>query len=159
MLLPQGDIRLLQLPTAQRLLASTALARLAYVAQDGTPRVLPMMFHWNGTELVLPTFAHSRKLVSIRRNPAVAVSIDLAGPPPEVLLLRGTADITTVAGLLPEYELAQRRYYGEEMGAANARQAEQSGAPMARIALRPRWVGVLDFQERFPGALVASDAS
>ena len=27
---------------------------------------------------------------------------------------------------------------------------------MTRIVLRPDWVGVLDFQSRFPGALVAS---
>lgn len=118
-----------------------------------------MLFHWNGTELVLPTFARSHKVASIRRNPAVAVTIDTAGPPPEVLLLRGRAEITTVDGLLPEYELAQRRYYGNEIGAASARQAEQSGAPMARVSLRPSWVGVLDFQERFPGALVENSGS
>lgn len=37
--LPQGDVRLLDTDSAQGLLASTELARVAYVAADGTPRV------------------------------------------------------------------------------------------------------------------------
>jgi hypothetical protein len=36
--LPQGDVGLLDSAVAQRLLVSTELARLAYVAGDGTPR-------------------------------------------------------------------------------------------------------------------------
>ena len=36
--LPQGDVRLLQTEVAQRMLAATTPARVAYVAQDGTPR-------------------------------------------------------------------------------------------------------------------------
>lgn len=35
--LPQGDVRLLDSPIAQRLLGSAALARFAYVARDGCP--------------------------------------------------------------------------------------------------------------------------
>jgi hypothetical protein len=41
MALPQGDLGLLESEIARRLLASTALARFAYVSMDGTPRVLP----------------------------------------------------------------------------------------------------------------------
>ncbi|MDT4933463.1 MAG: hypothetical protein QOK11_1355 [Pseudonocardiales bacterium] len=156
MLLPQGDIRLLTDPLAQRLLRSTELARVAYLAKDGTPRVIPMLFHWTGSELVLPTFARSHKLGSLRRNPVVAVTIDTAGPPPEVLQLRGPVEIVSVDGVLPEYDLAQRRYYGDEQGAANSEQAAQSGAGMARIALRPDWVGLLDLQTRFPGGLITA---
>lgn len=43
--LPQGDRRLLESEMAQRLLTSTIPARLAYLALDGTPRVLPTWFH------------------------------------------------------------------------------------------------------------------
>jgi pyridoxine/pyridoxamine 5'-phosphate oxidase len=156
MFLPQGDTRLLDDPIAQSLLTSTELARVAYTAKDGTPRVIPMLFHWDGTGIVLPTFAQSHKIASMRRRPAIAVTIDRQGPPPEVLMLRGTAEIVTTDGVAPEYALAQRRYYGDEQGAANTEQAAQSGAPMARIVLRPAWVGLLDFQNRFPGALAAA---
>lgn len=39
--LPQGDVRLLGTDVAQRLLSSAELARMAYVARDGTPRASP----------------------------------------------------------------------------------------------------------------------
>jgi PPOX class probable F420-dependent enzyme len=152
----QGDLALLDHPVARRLLASTEFARLAYLAQDGTPRLIPMLFHWNGRELVLPTFAMSRKLRSLRHNPQVAVTIDRPGPPPEMLMLRGSAEVGVEPGVVEEYDLAQRRYYGDEAGAATARATADSGASMARIVLRPSWVGVVDFQTRFPAGLVAA---
>ena len=115
--LPQGDPRLIETPLAQRLLASTELARVAYVAADGTPRVLPMLFQWTGEELVLPTFPGTHKVRALRRSPAVAVTIDRLGPPPETLLLRGRVSITEVDGAVPEYVQAQARYYGPDQGA------------------------------------------
>ena len=50
--LPQGDPRLLDDPIAQELLASTELGRLAYVAADGTPRVVPVGWIWLDGALV-----------------------------------------------------------------------------------------------------------
>jgi nitroimidazol reductase NimA-like FMN-containing flavoprotein (pyridoxamine 5'-phosphate oxidase superfamily) len=49
----QGDLSLLDDPVAQELLHSTNLARLAYVWRDGTPRVVPIWFHWDGQMIVL----------------------------------------------------------------------------------------------------------
>ncbi|HEV8175935.1 MAG TPA: pyridoxamine 5'-phosphate oxidase family protein [Actinoplanes sp.] len=150
--LAQGAVQLLEHDTATRLLASTELARLAYVALDGTPRVLPMMFHWTGSELVMATFAGAAKIAALRAHPDVAVTIDRAGPPPEVLLMRGPVEVTDVDGIVAEYAAAHLRYYGPEQGAANVAEVDRPGVRMARIALRPNWVGVLDFQTRFPGA-------
>src|SRR5205814_31427 len=134
-------------------LNSTLLARVGYVATDGTPRVLPMLFHWTGRELVLPTFANSRKLISLRAHPDIAVTIDRMDGPPEVLLLRGRVQITEQDGILPDYRAAHIRYYGPAQGAANVEQADRPGVRMARIALEPTWVGLLDFQRRLPGAM------
>lgn len=64
--LPQGDVRLLDSDIAQSLLASTELARVAYVAADGTPRVFPMLFHWTGKDVVLSTFAPARKIAALQ---------------------------------------------------------------------------------------------
>ena len=90
--LAQGDLRLLDTPVAQRLLASATPARLAYVAEDGTPRVVPTWFHWTGDELVMPTYIAAphirrpaRRIASLRANPAVALSIDTDSAPPQVL--------------------------------------------------------------------------
>ncbi|MDQ0380737.1 pyridoxamine 5'-phosphate oxidase family protein [Amycolatopsis thermophila] len=148
--LRQGDLALLDTDVARRLLASTELARLAYVATDGTPRVLPMLFHWNGHEVVMSTFAGTAKIAALRARPAVAITIDRAGPPPEVLLVRGNAVVTDVDGVVPEYAAAQHRYYGEQ-GDAGVAELDRPGLKMARIAVRPEWAGTFDFQERFPG--------
>lgn len=42
-------------PVAQRMLNSAIPARLAYFARDGTPRVAPIGFDWNGTTMVIGT--------------------------------------------------------------------------------------------------------
>src|ERR1700736_2087212 len=89
--LAQGDPRLLDTDLAQGLLNSTELARLAYTARDGTPRVFPMLFHWSGEEIVFATFAGARKIAALRARSAVAITIDRGGPPPQVLLIRGQA--------------------------------------------------------------------
>ena len=152
-MLEQGDPRLLDEPVAQRLLTSTEYARLAYLALDGTPRLIPTLFHWNGTAIVLPGFATAARLRAIRANPSVAVTIDHAGPPPEVLQLRGTAEIEVVTGLVEEYELAHKRYYGDEQGERNVAPLREAGVSMARVVLRPSWVGIIDFQQRLPRAM------
>lgn len=157
MALPQGDVGLLRTDVARRLLSSRELARVAYVAADGTPRVFPMLFHWTGTEIVLSTFHPARKIAALRARPDVAITIDAASTPPEVLLVRGRAEITEVVGIVPEYALAQHRYAGQEQGAANVTEVDHPGVRMARIAVRPTWVGVLDFQTRLPGGASMAD--
>src|ERR1700733_2251523 len=98
----QGAPELLAHDTAVGLLQSTELARLAYVAPDGTPRVMPMLFQWTGDEVVMASFTGAAKIAALRADPAVAITIDRAGPPPEVLLIRGRAELTDVDGLVPE---------------------------------------------------------
>lgn len=149
--LPQGDTRLLDTDAARQLLHSTELARFAYVAKDGTPRVVPIGFHWNGDELIFATFGGAAKVAALRARPTVAVTIDTTNVPPAALFLRGDVTLTDVDGLVPEYALMQERYYGPEMAAQSAAEVEQAGRRMVRIALRPSWVGVFDFQTRFPG--------
>ena len=157
MALPQGNLGLLQSDVAKRLLTSTVPARLAYTAMDRTPRVLPTWFHWTGDGLVMGTFVsapHVRRpaarLGALRANPAVAITIDTEGFPPNVLLVRGLASITEMTGVVPEYTLAARRYLGEEAATAYLAQIDRPGTAMARIAVRPTWVGVLDFRTRLP---------
>ena len=160
--LPQGDLRLLDTPLAQRLLASTVPARMAWTAPDGTPRVIPTWFHWTGDELVMATFlaaphvsGPSRRVPALRAHPDVAVTVDTETFPPEVLLLRGKVTVEEVEGVAAEYAAAARRYQGEEAAAEYLAFVDRPGTRMARIALRPAWVGLLDFRTRQPGALTA----
>ena len=70
------------------------VARLACVATGGTPRVIPIGIFWNGSEVVMCTTKNARKLKTLQRNPAVALTIDTEVHPPDVLLLRGTPSST-----------------------------------------------------------------
>src|ERR687893_611598 len=95
-MLPQGHPDLIAGETAQRLLPSRELARLACTAADGTPRVFPMLFHWRGGGIVFGTFAGARKITPPRARREGAIRMDAAAMPPEVLLLRGRAEVTDV---------------------------------------------------------------
>jgi PPOX class probable F420-dependent enzyme len=147
----QGDLSLLNDPFAQELLRSTLPARLAYTWHDGTPRVVPIWFHWNGHEIVLGTPPKAPKLKTLAEYPHVALTIDSDTFPYRVLSIRGTAQVEELDGVAPEYAAAAERYFGEEQGKAWVGQLR--GMPMTRIRITPEWVGLLDFETRFPSAL------
>jgi hypothetical protein len=148
----QGDLNLLEDPVAQELLGSQELARLAYTWLDGTPRVVPIWFHWTGERLTFGSPPKAPKVRALEREPHVAVTIDSwRGWPPHVLLIRGDATIEVLDDVSDEYAASACRYFGDEQG--NAWVAQLGGRPMARIAVTPSWVGVLDFETRFPSAL------
>jgi len=149
----QGEIGLLNDPVAQELLCSRIPARLAYVWPDGSPRVVPVWFHWNGREFVVATPPKAPKLKALTKNAKVALTIDDNTFPHKVLLVRGTAAVEMLDGIVPEYELAAQRYFDETTARAWLTQLRGTIAQMARITIRPEWVGILDFQTRFPSAL------
>ena len=160
MTLEQGDLRLLETDLAERLLTSAIPARYAYTALDGTPRIVASWFVWTGEELVLPTFisaphvSHAAYRVrALRANPDLAVSIDTESSPPQVLSLRGKAEITETDGVAAEYAAAAHRFLGPEQAAGYLAQIDQPGTRMARIAVRPAWVALMDFETRMPSAL------
>jgi hypothetical protein len=67
MALKQGDLAWLEHPVAKELLASKIPTRLAYVATDGAPRVLPIWLHWDGRQLVMGTQPGAEKLKALNR--------------------------------------------------------------------------------------------
>jgi Pyridoxamine 5'-phosphate oxidase len=146
-----GDLEFLDHPVAQHLLSSTEPAQLAYSWLDGTPRTVPIWFHWNGEALVIATPPRAPKLVALRANPQVAVTIDEHVWPYKVLYLRGIASIDMLDDVSPEYATAAERYFGPEQGRAWCEQLR--GQPSARIRVTPQWANVIDFQSRFPSAL------
>jgi hypothetical protein len=149
----QGDLSLLQHPAAEELLQSKIPACLAYVWTDGSPRVVPIWFHWTGSEFVMGTPTKAPKLKALAKNPKVALTIDGDVFPHKVLMIRGTAQMKTVEGVVPEYATAAERYFGREQGQAWVKQMGQMVSSMVRVTVTPEWVGLLDFQTRFPSAL------
>ena len=148
----QGSLELLQDPVAETLLSSNIPARLAYTWLDGTPRVVPIWFHWTGDQIVLGSPSKAPKFKALAADPRVALTIDDHTEwPHKVLLVRGTASVEMLDDVVPEYALAATRYFGPEQGPAWV--ATLRGEPMGRISISPTWAGVLDFETRFPSAL------
>jgi len=154
MVTTQGNLELLQDPIALQLLQSTLPAHLAYNWIDGTPRVIPIWFHWNGSEIVFGTPAGAPKLKALKDGAKVAVTIDTDTMPHKVLQVRGTVRTETMEGVTPEYAAAAVRMLGEEAGKAWLDQAAALFPRMSRISVTPEWVNVLDFETRFPSAIM-----
>jgi hypothetical protein len=149
----QGDLSLLQHPASQEMLHSKIPARLAYVWTDGTPRVVPIWFHWNGREIVMATPPKAPKLKALAKNAKVSLTIDDNTFPNKVLLIRGTARLDNVDGIAPEYAAAASRYFDADMAQKWLSQLRGMVSSQVRITITPEWVGLLDFQTRFPSAL------
>lgn len=149
----QGDIGLLQHPASQELLQSKIPARFAYVWTDGTPRVVPIWFHWNGRDIVMVTPPKAPKLKALAKNPKVSLTIDDNTFPHKVLLIRGSARLEPVDGIASEYEAAAARYFDRQLADAWLTQLRTLISSQVRIIVTPEWVGLLDFQTRFPSAL------
>jgi hypothetical protein len=142
-------------PVARRLLGSANPARLAYVARDGTPRVVPVGFHWNGVAIVIGTVPGSAKVAALQARPAVALTIDTSPPtwPPNVLLVRGTAEVSLVDGVFPEYVEGARKLTPAEEFPRWEAGVHALYDQMARIDVTPTWARIHDFETRIPQAV------
>jgi Pyridoxamine 5'-phosphate oxidase len=149
----QGDVGLLQEPLAQELLQSKGPAHLAYNWRDGTPRVIPIGFHWNGEELVMATAMDAPKTKVLTNGSKVAVSIDRDFLASNILLIRGTVRVDTVEGIAPEYTAMIYRTMSKEDAEALLKEAAPLYPRMTRIFIHPDWVGILDFETRLPSAI------
>jgi hypothetical protein len=154
----QGDVSLIHDPVAQELLQSKAPAHLAYTWRDGTPRVVPMGFHWNGQEIVLATVPDAPKMKALTDGARVALTIESDGAPPKVLLVRGAVRVDTVEGIAPEWAAAAYRTQGAEGGRALVENSAAIYPRMSRIFVQPEWVGILDFETRLPSAVARAIA-
>lgn len=152
---PDEVTALLNDPVAQALIGSANPARLAYIALDGTPRVVPVGFDWDGSRFVIGTVPGSPKVRALQTNPTVALTIDTSPPtwPPNALLVSGTATVSLVDGVFPEYLAGGKKltptteFPGWEQG------VRALYDQMARIEVEPEWVTVHDFQTRIPRAV------
>ncbi len=74
---------------------------------------------------MLGTAPNAAKVKALAQNPKVAVTIDDNHFPHKVLLIRGTARLETVDGVVSEYAQAAERYLGREQGRAWIEQMRQ----------------------------------
>jgi uncharacterized pyridoxamine 5'-phosphate oxidase family protein len=141
-------------PISQELLARD-LTRLAYVAKDGTPRSIPIGFTWNGSTIVMCTTKNAPKLASLRQNPAVALTIDTEVHPPQILLIRGRAELDAVDGIPDEF-LEMNGSYSmtpEQRTEWEAEVRSLYADGMVRIVVTPTWAKLIDFETTLPSAV------
>ncbi len=150
---PSDVAEILDKPLSREML-DRDLCRLAYTASDGTPRAIPIAFTWNGSEIVMCTPTNAPKLLSLRRNPTVALTIDTEVHPPVILLIRGEAVLDEVEGIPDEYlqmngsyEMTPEQRVEWEAG---VRALYES---MVRIVVTPTWAKLIDFEETLPTAV------
>jgi hypothetical protein len=131
------------------------VGRLAFVAKDDTPRVIPIGIFWNGSEIVMCTSKNARKLKALQRNPAIALTIDTEVHPPDVLLLRGMAELDPVDGIPDEYLQASGTYRmtPEQRQEFEAEIKSLYADGMVRIVVRPTWAKLIDFETTLPEAI------
>ncbi|MET7997458.1 pyridoxamine 5'-phosphate oxidase family protein [Amycolatopsis sp. NPDC005232] len=144
---------ILDRPLSQELLERD-LSRLAYVAQDGTPRNVPIAFTWNGTEIVMCTAKNAPKLPSLRANPMVALTIDTEVHPPKILLIRGRAELDVVDGIPEEYLQMNGSYkMTAEQRVEWEAEVRSLYDGMVRIVVTPTWAKLIDFETTLPSAV------
>ena len=144
---------ILDRPKSRQMLARDIL-RLGYVGLDGTPRTVPIAFSWNGTQIVLCTPRNAPKLTALRRNRAVALTVDTEVHPPTILLVRGTVELDDVDGI-PEEFLAMNGTYAMTPEQRTAWEAEVRSLyeGMVRIVVTPTWAKLIDFETTLPSAV------
>lgn len=143
-------------PEAQRLLREAPLLRLGYDGTDGTPRVVPIGYFWNGAQVVICTATTAPKVKALRRRPHVALSIDEGASPADAkaVLIRGTATLETVDGIPEEYLAGARKVLPPEQVSAFEEAVGQMYERMVRITITPSWARFFDFGVgRLPGFL------
>ena len=69
-------IDLMNDPVAQELVKAPIHARLAYCARDGSPRVVPIGYTWNGEVFVMGSPVNAPKVKALAVNPKVALTVD-----------------------------------------------------------------------------------
>lgn len=150
---PSEITEILNRPISQELLARD-LTRLAYVAQDGTPRAIPIGFAWNGATIVMCTPKNAPEAAALRRNPAVALTIDTEVHPPKILLIRGTAELDVVEGIPDEFLQTNNTYeMTPEQRVTWEAEVRSLYDGMVRIVVTPTWAKLIDFETTLPSAV------
>jgi nitroimidazol reductase NimA-like FMN-containing flavoprotein (pyridoxamine 5'-phosphate oxidase superfamily) len=137
----------LSITGAQELLASSSAAHLAYIGNDGTPRVIPVGYFWTGQVFVIASATTSPKVTALSTHPNVALAIDSGDTPEQAraLSIRGRAKVEIVDGVVTEYLAAARKQMEADTAAEFERRVKEMYDRQARIAITPDWVRFWDF--------------
>ncbi len=145
--------QVMELPIARQLLRDEVLLHLSYTGRDGAPRVIPIGYLWDGARFLMWTVPGSVKVGALQADARVAISIDVQGPPPRVLLVRGRAALATVDGVPDGYLEASRRALPPQAWEGFEAQVRALYKQMVAITVTPEWARLLDFETTAPAAV------
>ena len=145
--------QVMELPISRQLLRDECILHLSYTAPDGAPRVIPIGYVWDGARFLMWTVPISAKVGALRADDRVAITIDVLGPPPRVLLARGRAALETVDGVPDGYLDASHRTMPREAWDDFDTQVRGLYKQMTVITVTPDWAKLLDFETTMPSAV------
>jgi Pyridoxamine 5'-phosphate oxidase len=140
-------------PIAQQLLNEVPVLHLAYTGQDGGPRTIPIGYLWDGVRLRLWTIPNAPKVRALQADPRVAVTIDMLGTPPRLLLARGRAEVAVVDGVPAGYLEASHRALPRGGWDDFDAQVRSLYDKMVTISVTLDWAKLIDFETSVPIAL------
>jgi len=145
--------QVMELPIARQLLRDECILHLSYTAPDGAPRVIPIGYIWDGDRFLMWTVPDSAKVGALQADSRVAITIDVLGPPPRALLVRGRAALETVDGVPDGYLQASFRTLPREAWGDFETQVRALYKQMTVITVTPDWARLLDFETTAPAAV------
>jgi Pyridoxamine 5'-phosphate oxidase len=140
-------------PFAQQVLREVPTLSLSYVGRDGGPRGIPIAYLWDGDRFRMWTIPGSAKVAALRADQRVALSVDVRGFPPKLLLVRGRAELTDVDGVPDGYLEASHRTMPREGWSEFDAQVRALYESMVALTVSPTWARMIDFETTLPRAV------
>jgi PPOX class probable F420-dependent enzyme len=118
----------------------TRTGKLAYTASDGRPLVAPVWFLAEDDTLVFSTAADTAKAKAMRRDPRVALAVDLEEPPYAFVQVQGVVELSESPDELLRIATALG---GRYMGADRAEEFGRRNGVPGELVVRVRPTKVL----------------
>lgn len=99
---------------AKALISAPNIGNLATLMADGSPHVTPVWIDWEDNHVLVNTAEGRQKLVNVRRDPRVAVSVFSSDNPYEMVSIRGRVVGTTHEGADEHIDKMAKKYLGRE---------------------------------------------
>ncbi len=128
----------------QSFLARPLVAHLALVRGNGSPQLVPMWFLFKDGAFYMSTRTYAAKLKHLRKNPRVAIVIDVMEAPlkNKSVTVSGTAQVLT-SGVQEMTAAIYRKYVGEQ-GMASAAAQHNINEPRVILKIIPKKIVTMD---------------
>lgn len=99
---------------AKRLISAPNIGNLATLMADGSPHLTPVWIDYEDNRVLVNTAEGRQKVVNVRRDPRVAVSVFSFENPYEMVSIQGRVVETTHEGADQHIDKMAKKYLGQE---------------------------------------------